>query len=84
LFLILRILDKAELYLNKAIKKDSTNIDILYNLACLESLGNNPAKALEFLTKVIKLDKNYIERVLSDDRFDNIRELEEYKELTDK
>jgi tetratricopeptide (TPR) repeat protein len=80
--LILRNLDKAELYLNKAIKKDPANIEILYNLACLESLRNNHAKALELLTNLIKFDKNYIERVLSDDRFDNIKELSEFKELT--
>jgi tetratricopeptide (TPR) repeat protein len=82
LFLILKDLEKAELYLNKALKKDTTNIDILYNLACLEALRNNHVKALELLTKLIKFDKNYIERVLSDDRFDNIKELKEFKELT--
>ncbi len=84
LFLILRNLDKAELFLNKAIKKDFSNIEILYNLACLESLRNNQPKALELLTIVIKFDSNYIERVLSDDRFDNIRELREFKGLTRK
>jgi tetratricopeptide (TPR) repeat protein len=82
LFLIVRNLDKAELYLNKAIKKDPANVEISYNLACLESLRNNHAKALELLAKIIKFDKNYIDRVVSDDRFDNIKELKEFKELT--
>ena len=84
IFLILRNLDKAELYLNKAIKNDSANIEILYNLACLESLRNNSTKALEFLKVLIKLDIDYVERVLSDDRFDNIRDLREFEELTNK
>ncbi|MFW9825051.1 MAG: tetratricopeptide repeat protein [Candidatus Thorarchaeota archaeon] len=82
LFLILRDLVNAERYLNKAFKRDPANIDIIYNLACLESLRNNSAKALELLKNVIKIDKMYIKRVLSDDRFDNIRELEEFKALT--
>ena len=84
LFLILRELDKAELYLKKAIKKNPTNIYVLYNLACLESLRNNHTEALGLLGKIIKLDRNIIEKVLIDDRFDNIRELNEFKEITGK
>ncbi len=81
IFMILKNLEKAEQYLNKAFKKDPTNLDILYNIACLESLRNNQGKALELLMKVVELDKNYIERVLSDDRFDNIKDSKEFKEL---
>ncbi|MHA2037496.1 MAG: tetratricopeptide repeat protein [Promethearchaeota archaeon] len=84
LYLVIRKLDKAELYLNKAIKKDSTNLVILYNLACLESLKNNQASALELLKNIIKVDDSFIKSALSDDRFDNIRELKEFKELTSK
>jgi tetratricopeptide (TPR) repeat protein len=79
--MILKNLEKAESYLNKAFKKDPANIEILYNIACLESLRNNQVKALELLTKLIELDENYIERALSDDRFDNMRESQEFKEL---
>ncbi|MFX0106232.1 MAG: tetratricopeptide repeat protein [Candidatus Hodarchaeota archaeon] len=74
--------EKADYYLNKAIKNDPTNINILYNIACLESLKNNQAKALELLSKAIELDKDYIERALLDDRFANIKDLEEFKKLT--
>ncbi|MFX1346166.1 MAG: tetratricopeptide repeat protein [Promethearchaeota archaeon] len=81
LFLDLKNYEKAEYYLNKALKKDPANIDILYNKACLESLKNNSQVALELLKKVIKEDKNFIERILIDKRFDNIRKLQEYKEL---
>lgn len=81
LFLILGNLEKAENSLKKAIKADPTNIDILYNIACLESLRNNQAKALELLSKAIELDKIYIERASSDEKFDNIRDLQEFKEL---
>ena len=84
LFLSKRNLENAEHYLNKALKKDSKNSEILYNFACLESLRNNPEKALELLTQVIKSDKNYIERVLQDKRFDNIKDLKEFKELVSK
>jgi len=80
-FMILRNLEKAEYYLNKALKIDRTNSDVLYNIACLESLKNNQKKALEMLKKAIDLDKNYVERALLDERFDNIRNLKEFEEL---
>jgi len=81
LFMILKNLEKAGYYLVKAFKKDPTNVEILYNTACLESLRNNQVKALELLTKVIELDKNCIERALKDKRLDNIRNLKEFKDL---
>ena len=84
LFLSIRNFEKADRYLNKALKKDSMNSEILYNYACLESLRNNQEKALEFLRKVIKNDENYIERALHDQKFDNIKDLKEFKELTSK
>jgi len=83
LFLILRNLDRADSYLNKAIKEDPANLDIIYNLACLESLRENHMKALELLTKVIKFDESYIERALEDKKLDNIRNLKGFKELID-
>jgi tetratricopeptide (TPR) repeat protein len=81
LFLIQRNFKQAEYYFNKAIKRDRTNTNILYNLACLESLKNDQTKALELLKIIIKIDKDYIEKALSDERFDNIRDLKEFKEL---
>jgi len=84
LFLTQINLEQAEYYLNKAIKTDPTNSNILYNLACLESLKNNQTKALDLLKKVIEIDKEYIEIALSDKKFDNIRDLSEFKELIGK
>ncbi len=81
LFLNLRNLEKAEHYLNKAFKKDPTNSEILYNIACLESLKNNQVKALELLIKALEIDESYIERASVDKRFENIRDLKEFKEL---
>ncbi len=81
LYLILRNLEKAQYYLNKAFKNDSNNSIVLYNIACLESLKNNLTKALELLSKLIELDNDYIERILSDDKFDNIKDLKEFTEL---
>jgi tetratricopeptide (TPR) repeat protein len=81
LFLTQRNLEQAEDYLNKAIKRDPTNINILYNHACLESLKNNQTKAIDLLKKVIELDKEYIGIAQSDKRFDNLRDLNEFNEL---
>jgi len=83
LYLFVGDLDKAELYLKKAIKKDPTNINAIYNLACLESLRNNHTKALELLGILVNLDEGIIEQVLDDERFDNIKELKEFKALTE-
>ncbi len=82
LFLNIRNFERAEYYLNKALKKDPANSEILYNIASLESLRNNHAMALEILAKIIALDKNYIERALQDTKFDGLKELKEFKELT--
>jgi tetratricopeptide (TPR) repeat protein len=84
LFLTQRNIEQAEYYLNKAIKRDPTNANILYNLACLESLKNNQSRALDLLKNVIEIDKDYIERAVLDERFDNIRGLNEFKELVGK
>lgn len=84
IFLNLRNLEKAEQYLSKAFKIDPANVEIIYNIACLESLKNNQVEALELLTELIKFDNRYIEKIMSDDRFDNIRELNKFKELTSK
>ncbi|MFW9970223.1 MAG: tetratricopeptide repeat protein, partial [Candidatus Odinarchaeota archaeon] len=81
LYLILNDTDKAGSYFNKALKNDPTNISILYNMACLESLRKNQIKALELLTKVIELDETFIEIALEDDRLYNIRNLKEFKDL---
>ena len=45
LYLIMRNLEKADNILKKAIKIDPANVEILYNIACLESLRDNQAKA---------------------------------------
>ncbi|MFX0029289.1 MAG: tetratricopeptide repeat protein [Candidatus Hermodarchaeota archaeon] len=84
LYITLENLEKAEYYLNKALKNDPSNIDILYNKAGLESLKNNPEKAVEFLALVIEADEDYIEHILQDKRFDNIKELKEFKDLVNK
>ena len=84
LFLNIRNFEKAVYHLNKALKKDPTNSEILYNFACLESLRNNQAKAFDLLKKVIEFDKAYIERALQDKKLDGIKDLKEFKELIGK
>jgi tetratricopeptide (TPR) repeat protein len=82
-YLNLNDLEKAENFLTKAFKKDPTNIEVLYNISCLESLRNNKIKALELLKNVLSKDKNYIERVKEDKKFDKIKDSKEFKELID-
>ena len=82
-YLNLNNLEKAENFLTKAFKKDPTNNEVLYNLSCLESLRNNKIKALELLKKVLRSDKNYIERVKEDKKLDKIKGSKEFKDLID-
>jgi len=83
LFLLSNDLEKAQGFLNDALESDPKNDDVLYSNACLESLRNNKAKALEFLTKAIELNEKVSEWAASDEKFDNIRDLKEFKELTE-
>ncbi|MFX0057882.1 MAG: tetratricopeptide repeat protein [Candidatus Hodarchaeota archaeon] len=83
IYLNLNNLEKAESYLTKAYKKDPTNIEVLYNMLCLESLRNNKIKALELLKKVLSEDKNYMERAKEDKKLDKIKGSKEFKELID-
>ena len=84
LFLTQSDLEQAAQYLNKALKKDPSNINILYNIASLESLKNNQTKALELVKRVLEIDKDFRERILSDENFENIKDLNEFKELMGK
>ncbi len=82
LFMLLNDLEKSDFYLKKAFKINPMNSDILYSMARLESMRNNQIKAIEILIKLIELDKEYIKRIILDKKFDNIRNLKEFKELT--
>ncbi|MFX0037316.1 MAG: tetratricopeptide repeat protein [Candidatus Hermodarchaeota archaeon] len=81
LYMLLKNHEKAKTFLNKAIKNDPTNGNIIFYMACFESLQNNQSMALELLNNVIELDERYIEWAKSDERLDNIRNLKEFKEL---
>ena len=82
LYLLSNDLEKAERFLDDALNADPNNDDVLYSQACLESLKNNKTKAIEFLKKAIELNEKLIEWAVLDEKFDNIRDLEEFKELT--
>jgi len=52
------------------------------NMICIFNETNNHTSAMELLGKLIELDKIYIQRAVSDNKFDKVRELKELKELT--
>ena len=81
LFMYLNKYDKAESFYTKSMKSNPKNSDTPYNYACLESLRNNQVKALELLTIAIELDKICISWAKTDEKFDSIKDLEEFKEL---
>ncbi len=62
-------------------KSNPDSGDTLYNYACLESTRNNQEKAMELLTKAIEKNKIYIDWAKTDEKLNNIRDIEEFKEL---
>ena len=81
LYIELKRFGEAEKYLSETLKLDLNNSEAWYNKARLESLRNNKEKSFEFLKKAIELDKECIENAKSDESFNNIRNLKEFKEL---
>src|SRR5690606_28553700 len=53
-----------------------------YNLACYYSLANNRRRALNFLSRALDLDVNYIDLVPSESDFDLLRDDPEFQMLT--
>jgi tetratricopeptide (TPR) repeat protein len=81
MFLCLKKYDKSESFFTKSMESDPENGDTLYNYACLESTRNNQEKAMELLTKAIEKDKIYIDWAKTDEKLNNVRDIEEFKEL---
>jgi len=81
LYADLKRFGEAEKYLSETLKLNSKDSKVWYIKACLESLRKNEEKSLEYLIKAIDLDKKYIKIAKSDEHFNNIRNLKEFKEL---
>jgi len=81
LYHMLRRFEEAETAYQEALEIDPRDSNTWYNKACLESLRNFKEKSIESLKKAIDLDKKYIEMAKSDEDFDTIRTLKEFKEI---
>ncbi|MFX1391574.1 MAG: tetratricopeptide repeat protein [Promethearchaeota archaeon] len=67
---------------NKAIEIEERYAHPWYNKACIESLRNNKQTSLINLKKAIEIDNIFKEKAKLDPDFDNIRDSDEFKELT--
>ena len=74
-------LDQAFESYNNAFKIDSKFILAIFNLACIEALRMNLEESIKYVRKILILDKNYIEKIKTDPYLENLRELDEFKEL---
>ncbi|MFX1353160.1 MAG: tetratricopeptide repeat protein [Promethearchaeota archaeon] len=81
LYIQMKRYKEAENYFNNILDKYPNYGSAWYNKACLASLKNNKEKALEYLNKAIDLDQTYIDMAKSDEDFNNLRGLEEFKKL---
>jgi tetratricopeptide (TPR) repeat protein len=68
-------------YLEKAIRLKPEYPDPYYNLACLFSITGETGKSLEYLKKAVSLDSKVIEWAKKDTDLENLREIEEFKEI---
>jgi tetratricopeptide (TPR) repeat protein len=66
--------DAIALY-EEALRERPDHARLLYNLACMESLGGRPEDALLHLQQAARLDRRFVERALADADFDAIRDL---------
>ncbi len=80
-YIMLKDLENALKYINQALEIDPAYANALYNKACVESIMNNNVESLDSLRKAIELDKSLADSAKSDDDFDNLRNLKEFKEL---
>ena len=69
--------------IDKALALDQNYKEAWYNKAWLESLQNNKDKALEYLRKAIGLDNKYKEMAKVGGDFNNIKDSQKFKELTE-
>ncbi|GAI31139.1 unnamed protein product, partial [marine sediment metagenome] len=73
--------DEAEKIYLKLVRLIPKDYIALYNLACVYSLTNRKAKAMEYLKKSVKAGYTNAGHMQTDTDLDNIREMEEFKKL---
>lgn len=62
---------------------DSTEINAMYNLACVYSTLNNAEESIKWLKKAIDGNEEYRKHAKDDEDFTNIRENKRFKKLVD-
>jgi len=73
--------EEAMVSYNQVLKIDKNNDNIYYQKASIESLRKNKKEALRLLGKAIELNEKTREKVNMDTKFNNIKDLKEFKEL---
>lgn len=73
--------EEAEILLDKAYQIDKNKGKLNYNKACIEALKNNKAKSLKLLKSTLDYDIKYKQIAREDSDFNNLRDLDEFKEL---
>lgn len=75
-------LDLAIHALEQALDSDPAEALVLYNLACYWSLNRNKQKALDFLSRALRLDGKYRDLIGEESDFDPIRSDSDFQALT--
>ncbi len=74
-------LDEAREVFEKVVAMDETDINAMYNLACVYATLNDSEKSLKWLKKVIEGNEEYKDHARKDEDFKNLRENNDFKEL---
>ncbi|MBN1919221.1 MAG: tetratricopeptide repeat protein [Verrucomicrobia bacterium] len=72
---------RANAELAKIRERDRTHPDVLYNLACLYAENGRPEEALRYLDQVIRVDPTAKTEARTEQSFELIRHLEQFKRL---
>ncbi len=75
-------LGKAIAALEKAVRIDSSEAVLHYNLACYWSLARNRMLALRFLSRALEIDANYRDMIPEEADFDSLRSDPEFIALS--
>ncbi|MFW9968865.1 MAG: tetratricopeptide repeat protein [Candidatus Odinarchaeota archaeon] len=81
IYMDLKSYNKARECYNRALDGDPKNSYLIYKKASLESILNNKTIAIELLKEAIKLDNSLKIVAKSDNKFNNIRNSNEFMEL---
>ncbi|MFX1294793.1 MAG: tetratricopeptide repeat protein [Promethearchaeota archaeon] len=77
----LKRIREAEIIFDEILKIFPKSSEVYYNKACIKSILNNKQEAINLLKTAVELDSKYKKLAKLEQYFENIKDLEEFREL---